>query len=35
MVADILTKGQSRPVFLQLIKLLHGYSKHPVADLED
>ena len=35
MIADILTKGQSRPVFLQLIKLLHGYSKHPVADLED
>ena len=35
MIADILTKGQSRPVFLQLIKLLHGYSKRPVADLED
>ena len=35
MVADILTKGQARPVFLQLLKLLHGYSKHPVADLED
>ena len=32
---DILTKGQARPVFLQLLKLLHGYSKHPVADLED
>ena len=35
MVADILTKGQARPVFLQLLKLLHGYSKHPVADLQD
>ena len=35
MVADILTKGQARPVFLQLLKLLHGYSKRPVADLED
>ena len=35
MIADILTKGQARPVFLQLLKLLHGYSKHPVADLED
>ena len=35
MVADILTKGQARPVFLQLLKLLHGYSKRPVASLED
>ena len=35
MVADILTKGQARPVFLRLIKLLDGYSKNPVADLED
>ena len=26
---------QARPVFLQLLKLLHGYSKHPVADLQD
>ena len=22
-------------LFLQLLKLLHGYSKRPVADLED
>lgn len=35
MIADILTKGQSRPVFLQLIRLLHGYSRNPVADIED
>ena len=26
---------QARPVFLQLLKLLHGYSKHPVADIQD
>ena len=35
MVADILTKGQARPVFLQLMKLLLGYSKNPVADIKD
>ena len=35
MVADILTKGQARPVFLQLMKLLNGYSKNPVADIAD
>ena len=35
MIADILTKGQARPVFLQLLKLLHGYSKNPVAYLTD
>jgi hypothetical protein len=35
MVADLLTKGQAHPVFLQLMKLLLGYSKNPVADIKD
>ena len=33
MIADILTKGQARPVFLQLIKLLDDYPRNSVLDL--
>ena len=33
MIADILTKGQSRPIFLQLIKLLDNYSKNSIVEL--
>ena len=33
MIADILTKGQDRPVFLQLIKLLDDYPRNSVLDL--
>ena len=32
MIADILTKGQARPVFLQLIKLLDDYPRNSVLD---
>ena len=35
MIADILTKGQARPVFLQLIKLLDDYPQTSVLDLAD
>ena len=33
MIADILTKGVARAVFLQLIKLLDDYSVNSVAEL--
>ena len=33
MIADILTKGQARPIFLQLIKLLDDYSKNSIIEL--
>ena len=35
MIADILTKGQARPVFHKLIKLLDDYSTNPVVELAD
>jgi hypothetical protein len=35
MIADILTKGQARPIFLQLIKLLDNYAQYAVLDLSD
>ena len=35
MIADILTKGQARPVFHKLIKLLDDYSNNPVVELAD
>ena len=35
MIADILTKGQARAIFLQLIKLLDDYSKKSIIDLTD
>ena len=31
MVADILTKGVARPVFISLLRLLDGYPSNPVA----
>jgi hypothetical protein len=31
MIADILTKGQARPIFLQLLKLLDDYSKNSIT----
>ena len=34
MIADILTKGQARPLFLQLLKLLDEYSKNSIIDLK-
>jgi hypothetical protein len=33
MIADILTKGQARPIFLQLIKLLDDYAKNSIIEL--
>ena len=33
MIADILTKGQARPIFLQRIKLLDDYSKNSIIEL--
>ena len=30
MIADILTKGQARPIFLQLLKLVDDYSKNSI-----
>jgi hypothetical protein len=35
MIADILTKGQARPIFLQLLKLLDDYSKNSIIELTD
>ena len=35
MIADILTKGQARPVFHKFIKLLDDYSTNPVVELAD
>ena len=32
MIADILTKGQARPIFLQLLKLLDDYSENSIID---
>ena len=34
MIADILTKGVARPLFLQLLKLLDDYSSNPVASAQ-
>ena len=33
MIADILTKAQARPIFLQLLKLLDDYSKNSIIEL--
>ena len=33
MIADILTKGVARPLFLQLLKLLDDYAANSIADL--
>ena len=33
MIADILTKGQARPIFLQLLKLLDDYAKNSIIEL--
>ena len=33
MIADILTKAQARPIFLQLLKLLDDYSKNAIIEL--
>ena len=33
MIADILTKGQARPIFLQLLKLLDDYAKNSILEL--
>ena len=33
MIADILTKGVARPIFLQLLKLLDDYAANSIADL--
>ena len=33
MIADILTKGVARPIFIQLMKLLDTYSTNSIADL--
>ena len=35
MIADILTKAQARPIFLQLLKLLDDYSKNSIIELTD
>ena len=33
MIADILTKGQARPIFLQLLKLLDDYAQNSIIEL--
>ena len=35
MIADILTKGQARPIFLQLLKLLDDYSQNSIIELNN
>ena len=34
MIADILTKGQARAIFLQLTKRFDDYSKKSIIDLK-
>ena len=33
MIADILTKGVARAIFIQLMKLIDAYSTNSIADL--